>query len=93
MASAKPVVAVLDTPYNMVVAAEEGLSTRPDQPEELARSILQLRKLTEQSRQTFGRNGRRYVEAHHDMANIAAQFSRILSGLTFRGAGLAAGAN
>jgi glycosyltransferase involved in cell wall biosynthesis len=78
MAAARPVVTVVDASSNPVVAADAGLSVPAADAAALAEAIKMLLALSPEERWKMGLRGRRYVEAHHDMARLAERFEASL---------------
>jgi glycosyltransferase involved in cell wall biosynthesis len=78
MAAARPVVTAVDAAANPVVEADAGLSVPAADPVALAQAIKTLLALPPEERWNMGLRGRRYVEAHHDMARLAERFEACL---------------
>jgi glycosyltransferase involved in cell wall biosynthesis len=78
MAAARPVVTAVDASANPVVEADAGLSVPAADPPALAQAIKTLLALSPEERWEMGLRGRRYVEAHHDMARLAERFEACL---------------
>ena len=74
LASAKPIVFACDASFNPVEASGAGLTVPPEDPEALAKAVLQLYDSDEASRGAMGQCGRAYVERYHDLDNLAAAF-------------------
>ena len=77
MAAARPVVIAVDASSNPVVEAEAGLAF-PEDAAAIAEAIKKLLALSPEERWQMGLRGRRYVEAHHDMAHLAERFEACL---------------
>jgi glycosyltransferase involved in cell wall biosynthesis len=56
------------------VEAGAGLSVPAEDPAAMADAIKKLLALYPEERAQMGLRGRRYVEAHHDMARLAERF-------------------
>ena len=51
-----------------------GIVVEPESPSLLAKALLDLCALDEESRNAMGANGRRYAEAHYDVDKLARVF-------------------
>jgi glycosyltransferase involved in cell wall biosynthesis len=78
MAAARPVVIAVDASSNPVVEAGAGLSVPAEDATAIAEAIKKLLALSPEERWQMGLRGRRYVEAHHDMAHLAERFEACL---------------
>lgn len=78
MAAAKPIIISLDAEYNPIHEARAGITVPPADSDALARAFLELSRLSPEKRQEMGRNGRHYVEEHHDYARLSSLFADIL---------------
>jgi len=78
MASSKPVVTAIDSWHNPVLEANCGIAVEPEDPEALAKAIIQIYEMPEERRRELGLNGRRYVEKYHDIRILADQLETIL---------------
>ena len=78
MAAARPIVIAVDVPSNPVAEAGAGLSVPAEDAAAMAHAIKTLLALLPQERWEMGLRGRRYVEAHHDMARLAERFEACL---------------
>jgi glycosyltransferase involved in cell wall biosynthesis len=74
MAAARPIVIAVDVPSNPVAEAGAGLSVPAEDAQAMAQAIKTLLALPPEERWNMGLRGRRYVEAHHDMARLAERF-------------------
>ncbi len=78
MAMEKPIVlGVEGESADIVRAADAGYCIEPENAEELADRLLQLRE-SEDLRRRFGRNGRIHVRAHYDRLVLARRFEELL---------------
>ena len=78
MAMEKPIVlGVEGESADIVRAADAGYCIEPENAEELADRLLQLRE-SEDLRGRFGRNGRIHVRAHYDRLVLARRFEELL---------------
>jgi len=78
MAMEKPIIlGVEGESADIVRAADSGYCIEPENAEELADRLLQLRE-SEDLRRRFGRNGRIHVRAHYDRLVLARRFEELL---------------
>jgi glycosyltransferase involved in cell wall biosynthesis len=82
MAAARPIVIAVDAPSNPVAEADAGLSVPAEDATAMAQAIKSLLALSPEERWQIGLRGRRYVEAHHDMARLAERFEACLLSAT-----------
>jgi glycosyltransferase involved in cell wall biosynthesis len=82
MAAARPVVTAVDASSNPVVEAGAGLAVPAADAAALAEAVKTLLALSPEERWEMGLRGRRYVEAHHDMARLAERFEACLVSTT-----------
>lgn len=78
MASSKPIVTAIEASNNPVVEARCGIAVEPENPEALAKAIIEIYEMPEEKRKELGLNGRRYVEKYHDIRILADQLETIL---------------
>lgn len=74
MMAAKPVIYSIEAGNNMVEESGCGISISPEEPEEIARSILQLMSLSMDTKNQMGQKGRAYILENHDYRVLAKQF-------------------
>jgi len=67
MMSARPVVWAVDSANNPVAEADCGITVPPEEPEELAKAIVELCDLSERERQEMGMRGYDYVMKYHSV--------------------------
>jgi glycosyltransferase involved in cell wall biosynthesis len=78
MAAGRPVILAIDGVIREVVeAADGGITVPPGDADALAEAIGALAQ-NPQRRQDLGRNGRRYVEAHFDRRELAAEMLALM---------------
>ena len=78
LAAAVPVVVSIDgEARTLVEKARAGICVEPENPQALSAAIMQLYR-DAPLRKSFGENGHRYVVQHHDRAQIARTFERLL---------------
>jgi len=78
MASSKPIITAIEASNNPIVEAECGIAVEPENPEALAKAIIEIYEMPEEKRRELGLNGRRYVEKYHDIRMLADQLETIL---------------
>ena len=78
MASARPVLFGIDTPYDPVTEARAGLAVRPDDAHAMAVAIKELCAMSAAQRWELGLRGRCYVEEHHSFTQLARKLEQVL---------------
>jgi glycosyltransferase involved in cell wall biosynthesis len=78
LAVARPVIFSVATPVNPVEKAGAGLTIAPEDPEALARAVLELSSLDPVERAAMGDRGRTYVLEHHDLSVLAKRVGEAL---------------
>ncbi len=78
MISAKPVVWATNTVDDPVAESGCGITVSPDNPEEMAKAIMELSSLTDDQRQQMGKRGHDYVMKYHSAPVLASQLLEIL---------------
>ena len=78
-AAAKPIIIASSATNNPVEEAGAGITVPPGDPVALAKAIAELVALPTHQRAAMGREGRAYVEKHHDYSILAAKFSAVLN--------------
>lgn len=82
LVSAKPVVIGVNAFNNPVAEAGAGITVPPENPEALAKAVLELYHMTPADREQMGLNGRTYVEENHDFRKLAARLEEVLVEVT-----------
>lgn len=77
MAAGRPVIFACNSSNNPVKEAGAGLSVPAENPEALAQAILELAALSPEQRMQLGRNGRAYVERHHNIKILAERLESV----------------
>jgi glycosyltransferase involved in cell wall biosynthesis len=78
MAMARPTAIAISAFNNPIAEAGAGISVAADDAAGLARAIAELAALPPEERFAMGLRGRRYIETHHDYAQLAARFEASL---------------
>lgn len=69
-----PVVFAADVPNNPVGLSGCGIETSPDEPEEIAASLVTLQKKSKSELRAMGAAGMSYVKSHHDYMKLARDY-------------------
>ena len=78
MMSAKPIVWAVDSINNPVAEANCGITVPPEEPEALAKAILELCELSENERQEVGMRGYEYVMKYHSTPVLANKLLEVI---------------
>jgi glycosyltransferase involved in cell wall biosynthesis len=78
MASGRPILFACEASNDPVAEGDAGLSVPPDDPEAMAKAAADLSRMSASDLARLGANGRRYVEAHHDIRELARQLTGFL---------------
>ena len=78
MTMGRPVIIAIESVNNPVVEADAGISVRPEDPEELAGSIMKMAQMSEAELRAMGLRGRQYVEQTHDMKLLAKRLADVM---------------
>lgn len=78
LVSAKPVVIGVNAFNNPVEEAGAGITVPPENPEALAKAVLELYHMKPADREQMGLNGKKYVEENHDFQKLAARLEEVL---------------
>lgn len=65
MASARPIIYAIDTPYNPVEEARCGVTAMSDDPESIASAIGKIYQTPQNERMAMGKRGYDYIEEYH----------------------------
>jgi glycosyltransferase involved in cell wall biosynthesis len=83
MAVGKPILmGVMGDAAALVQEADAGLCCRPEDPEDIARAVLQMRRMSEEERLRLGQNGRRFYEDTLSFSAGVNAFENIFSSIT-----------
>jgi len=78
MICAKPVVWGIDSANNPVVEANCGISVAPENPDEMAKAIMELCDLSDKARQDMGKRGYEYGMKYHAVPVLASKLLKVL---------------
>ena len=78
MAMGRPVIIAIESVNNPVSEADAGTCVPPEDPEELAGSIMKMAQMSEGELRAMGLRGRRYVEQEHDMKLLAKRLADVM---------------
>ena len=78
MAMGRPVIIAIESINNPVIEADAGVCVRPEDPEELAGSIMKMAQMSEAELSAMGLRGRRYVEREYDMKLLAKRLAGVM---------------
>jgi len=71
LAAGRPIIFFGKSPYDPVRDVGAGYSVPPGKPEAIADAVERLTALPPEARLEMGRNGRRYLEEHHNIPGLA----------------------
>lgn len=77
LASERPVVFSGSAPNDPVAESGAGFSIPPERPEEMARALENLLRMTPEERAEMGRRGRAYVEREFDIKRLAERMESL----------------
>lgn len=78
MASARPVIIATTASYNPVDESGCGITVADPSPKALAAAIVELAESSTADREAMGERGRRFIEEHHDLRELAQEFEQVL---------------
>lgn len=78
MMAAKPIILSAKVGNDLVMKYECGLSVPPENSEEIANAIMQLRSLSFEERMEMGKKGKEQALSEHNLQTLARQFSEEL---------------
>jgi len=77
-ASARPVVFSGNAPNDPIEESQSGYSVHPERPDEIARVLLLISKLSPKERKQMGERGRSYLENNFDMKRLGKKMEKLL---------------
>ena len=78
MASARPILWATSSVNNAVAEANCGITVAPENPEEMAKAIMDLCSLSDDERQHMGKRGYDYVMKYHSVPVLASKLLAVL---------------
>ena len=81
MAAEKPIIITSNDEGNPVKEAQCGITSLPEDPDDLANNILKLLSLSNDELLNMGRNGRNYLEQNHDYKVLAERLAGTMNDL------------
>ena len=78
MASAKPIVWTRNSINNPVAEANCGITVPPEDPEQMAKAIMELCDLSDKERQEMGTRGYEYVMKYHSVPILANRLLEVI---------------
>ncbi len=75
MMSGKPTICAINSPLTLIEKYQCGISLAGNDPSEIALSIIELNKMSEEERSVMGKRGRDAVVANFTYEHIASEFS------------------
>lgn len=73
LASGRPVIFAIDSPYDPITEAQAGITVDPENPSELAAAIVKLSALSFEQRRKLGENGREYALINFNLDSLASK--------------------
>ncbi|MCX7922469.1 MAG: glycosyltransferase family 4 protein [Clostridia bacterium] len=81
LCSAKPMIFSCSSENDICKQANCGITVEPENPQELAKAIIEFYKMAECEREALGLNGRRYVENNHNIKSLANKLIQLVEGV------------
>ena len=81
MHSAKPIIAAMDTKYNIIAKGKCGITVSSENPRQIQKAIEKIYKLPKNKRNELGKNGKKYLLKYHSYEQIAEKYSRLFDEL------------
>lgn len=78
LCSRRPVIFGVNAFNNPVEEAGAGITVPPENPEALAKAVLELYHMIPADREQMGLNGRKYIEENHDFRKLAIRLEEVL---------------
>ena len=82
MACAKPIVWAIDSAVDPVAEANCGITVSPEEPEEMAKAIMDLCHLSDKERRAMGMRGYEHVMKYHSVPVLADRLLTVLEEVT-----------
>ena len=81
MHSAKPIIAAMDTKYDLITKGKCGVTVPSEDPYEIKTAIEKMYKLPKNKRDELGENGKKYLLKKHSYNQIAEKYSELFNNL------------
>jgi len=78
MMAARPIVHAVESGNDPVAEAECGISCQPENPQAIAKAVIELMERTTNELLTMGLNGKEYVQHNHDYRVLAKKYLDII---------------
>jgi len=82
LASGKPIVFSVNAPNRIIEESGCGISIPPEEPETMAKAIIQLYRTPLEEREEMGRKGREYVEKYHSIPVLVDKLEKVIQEIT-----------
>ena len=82
MHNAKPIIASMDTKYDLITEGKCGITVPSENPNEIKKAIETMYKFPINKRNELGYNGKQYLLKHHSYEQIAEKYSRLFDALS-----------
>jgi len=79
MYAEKPILYAVNSGNNIVAEANCGLSVEAENPQAIAKGILKLYKMSNDERETLGKNGKKYLLKYHTYKSITDKFEEVIN--------------
>lgn len=79
MISGKPMIFAVETSYDFVKQAKNGISIQPESPIEMKEAILTLARTDPKTMKTMGANGVSFVKERHDLKKLSLKLKNSLT--------------
>jgi glycosyltransferase involved in cell wall biosynthesis len=79
MAAARPVIIATNSANNPIKDGHAGITVPADTPDLLAKAILEITAMSNDTRKHLGDSGRKYVEDNHDFSKLAGMLAQTLN--------------
>ena len=70
MYAGKPIIHSVNTTNDFVEIADAGISIPPENPKEIANTIIEISKIEDKKLKEWGKNGKKYVEENHTFSHL-----------------------
>lgn len=74
----RPIIHGIEAGNDLVAEAHAGISIEPENPQEVARAVMELRNLPKTELENMGQNGQRFVVETHDYRVLSDKFINIM---------------